>query len=1080
MDVNKKGSIKMKNRKGVLLTLLVLVIFILMLGEIITYVMINDTVSQASQTGTQIVNVANFVSVAKSNFDTCLYSLLSSSFSELAAYEASPAQRGTNFLNNTSSTLAILINNGTLFGRKVMQANLSICINSIKKEAAMHQLSLNISNASFLVYQSAPFSISAYYLASLYINSSFGNFAYALNSSATLPISMLPSLFGAENGQNYTLMGEPIPHSKVIVSGIQGSTSPYMAAYGRIFYAVGASSPTCSSFPSNVKSSSYILAVQNSIKINQNVCGFGALITNITNSSSPLKPYVVIPASSFSSIINGTYALVDGPALSVLNISSLVNAVNSTGAYACSHVPSYFDLSNGNANIQSAYGMFMLGFNRQVASFNGSTSVYIKTPVLNQLSNAQSASISVWVYLNSFMPNSIIFSDDWASPEVLQLYIHSNGRVEADFGNNNWIVAANTTPNAVKPRQWYNIIATWASGKGESIYINGIPQALSYIVGSATSTGSLSAGTTGDIAYNQGSGSFNGSIANMQVYNSMLSVYQVQQLYQSGINGHPISYSKNLVAWYPLNGNANDYSGNGNNGTAYSVLYHSLFNYPADPILQGSVKQFAAQPVYGFGCNNFQCNFSSLYLGNETLGSGKVAQFNGKPGSYITLPASTLLTRNGTFAAWVSANAVQNANAIIAELGTSATTVSLSFVGNKNNAAGGHAAIYISGSGSGTIELLSPLAYNNNTWIFIAGTYNSTGCNLYINGNKVNSTTSNCMLASSASGGSIGQYVNGGAHSFNGSIANVQIYSKALSPYQIYALYSEGISGKPIQQRGLMEWYPLNNDTLDYGPYSKNGRAYNISFANNSNVQSSALQEFGIQKAAFPHYAVFNGSAYISFGNSAALSPEAGSNGQMTLCLWYYINSLANYHGPLIKGESAPSSGNAWEYTFDQNGGAQGFTLWTGGGSNIAYASTGATAAPKTWYFSCFTYNYASSSAYYYLDGVPYSATFTSGTPATQGTGKLIIGAGENGYSNVSIADVQLYNVALSAQQIWQLYTNNSVNGIMPVAYWPLSSASNFNTTDDIVGNNTGYLYNANGICTVAQVAQGKCGVTFH
>jgi hypothetical protein len=30
---------------------------------------------------------------------------------------------------------------------------------------------------------------------------------------------------------------------------------------------------------------------------------------------------------------------------------------------------------------------------------------------------------------------------------------------------------------------------------------------------------------------------------------------------------------QNLVAWWPLNGNANDYSGNGNNGQATNVTY---------------------------------------------------------------------------------------------------------------------------------------------------------------------------------------------------------------------------------------------------------------------------------------------------------------------------------------------------------------------------------------------------------------------------------------------------------------------------------------------------------------------------
>ena len=56
---------------------------------------------------------------------------------------------------------------------------------------------------------------------------------------------------------------------------------------------------------------------------------------------------------------------------------------------------------------------------------------------------------------------------------------------------------------------------------------------------------------------------FDGYIANVQLYNTGLSYNQIQALYKEGIGGDPIDL-QNLVGWWPLNGNANDYSGNGN------------------------------------------------------------------------------------------------------------------------------------------------------------------------------------------------------------------------------------------------------------------------------------------------------------------------------------------------------------------------------------------------------------------------------------------------------------------------------------------------------------------------------------
>ena len=69
---------------------------------------------------------------------------------------------------------------------------------------------------------------------------------------------------------------------------------------------------------------------------------------------------------------------------------------------------------------------------------------------------------------------------------------------------------------------------------------------------------------------------FSGKIANVQIYNASLSQSEIQALYQEGIGGAPINVN-NLVGWWPLNGNANDYSGYGNDGTAANVTYTSAW-----------------------------------------------------------------------------------------------------------------------------------------------------------------------------------------------------------------------------------------------------------------------------------------------------------------------------------------------------------------------------------------------------------------------------------------------------------------------------------------------------------------------
>ncbi len=67
-----------------------------------------------------------------------------------------------------------------------------------------------------------------------------------------------------------------------------------------------------------------------------------------------------------------------------------------------------------------------------------------------------------------------------------------------------------------------------------------------------------------------GDSSMKGFIANIQLYNTTLSTAEVQALYQEGIGGAPVR-PQNIVGWWPLNGNLNDYSGNSNDGQAQGV-----------------------------------------------------------------------------------------------------------------------------------------------------------------------------------------------------------------------------------------------------------------------------------------------------------------------------------------------------------------------------------------------------------------------------------------------------------------------------------------------------------------------------
>ncbi|MGC8572114.1 MAG: LamG domain-containing protein [Candidatus Micrarchaeia archaeon] len=122
--------------------------------------------------------------------------------------------------------------------------------------------------------------------------------------------------------------------------------------------------------------------------------------------------------------------------------------------------------------------------------------------------------------------------------------------------------------------QWINIIASY-NGTYVNFYINGT------FAGDAQYSATLSPGIDSVLVIggNPNSGcrnNFQGNFSNLQIYNISLSNDQAKTLYEEGIGGAPIDLNY-LVAWYPLNGNPNDYSGYNENGAAFNVIYTSLW-----------------------------------------------------------------------------------------------------------------------------------------------------------------------------------------------------------------------------------------------------------------------------------------------------------------------------------------------------------------------------------------------------------------------------------------------------------------------------------------------------------------------
>ncbi len=129
-----------------------------------------------------------------------------------------------------------------------------------------------------------------------------------------------------------------------------------------------------------------------------------------------------------------------------------------------------------------------------------------------------------------------------------------------------------TYQSAIPLNIWSFFAATY-DGTTVSIYINGGTPSTNAITTSASflSNPTIIGALTGPPAV------INGLLTNIQVYNTSLSASDIQTLYNKGMAGAPQNLLS-LVGWWPLNGDANDYSGNNNQGTPTGIIFTSSWS----------------------------------------------------------------------------------------------------------------------------------------------------------------------------------------------------------------------------------------------------------------------------------------------------------------------------------------------------------------------------------------------------------------------------------------------------------------------------------------------------------------------
>ncbi len=125
--------------------------------------------------------------------------------------------------------------------------------------------------------------------------------------------------------------------------------------------------------------------------------------------------------------------------------------------------------------------------------------------------------------------------------------------------------------------RWYNVVAVVSNYANTIIYING-----NAISSCTASPAQVSIGAPA-LSIGGYPGQFgNEYMSDLQIYSGDLNASQAQSIYLSGIGGAPLqgNSTTRLLAWYPLNGDANDYSGYSSLGYSYNVIYNAVHFNP--------------------------------------------------------------------------------------------------------------------------------------------------------------------------------------------------------------------------------------------------------------------------------------------------------------------------------------------------------------------------------------------------------------------------------------------------------------------------------------------------------------------
>lgn len=529
---------------------------------------------------------------------------------------------------------------------------------------------------------------------------------------------------------------------------------------------------------------------------------------------------------------------------------------------------------NGNANDVSGnyngtasnvtYGTGVFG---QAGVFNGSSS-YIDTPlnINNIVSNVndrtQDLTFSCWFKANSIpsVDGQILYLGNYTqyTPVYHTFSIAYTSSGDLSFGVFNGTSFFVQTPLSIN--NWHQVVGVRESGVIK-LYVNGS------FISQITQTSDTSINSSATLKFGSGQtvgltdGKFNGSIDQVRIFNTALTPLEVEALYteelcicDGTVDTLDILGDGSCIATYPLDGNANDLSGN-YSGTPTDVTY--------------GVGEFDLAGVF---------NGSSSYV----LANGLQSLYNSNQTSSISFWFKTTTAEAQEDYMFIDFSGYFNYAIAIKN--------SKVFVNTR-----------VDGNGALDVIFNSTANYNDGNWHHIVVSKNNSTLQrtIYID-NQLLSTQTILATAWSAtpqvSFGCLFVPPSTVLYPFNGSIDQVRIFNKALSASEVTTLYNETACSIPN---------PIENASFHYDPTTlsdgavtswNDGGSINRSLDLVSGTTTiSKVTSGGIGYVDFPYTSSDSNVSFLRTGGSTLTTyPDYPTNTSFTWVQFANINTAYN------------------------------------------------------------------------------------------------------------------------------------------------------------------------------------------